>query len=172
MKLVLKEFRCLSQDDNFGGDSPYFIVFKGRTGQPAEIDRLRKKSWEGNITSGKFVSANVTAFSNISSGDYVLAHVVEQDDGLDLEGSDYNNMANYVKNAWSINAQMGFAPQFVLEMVMPLMLASGVNKNIGNDDAGGLPQKVSIPGAPGLCPLIHLSTDGGGLYRVRFEVKA
>jgi hypothetical protein len=92
-KLILKEFRCVNDTDEWGGsDSPYFITFVGDITRPAadnsRIQVTARGEWHDEVEEGElFVVDEVIdtgSFSLNPAQTVVLVALIEENEGFDI----------------------------------------------------------------------------------------
>lgn len=178
-KLVLKEFTCVVDTDELGSESPYFITLVGDVAKgDAKVKITRQGNWHNEVDKGEKWIVNETVdsgFSPNSNQTLVLVAMVEEDEGLDVSGSErafieskLNDQLNDLKSA-GVNQITGsirdaISNNFVNRVSAALSSAAGAN-----DDLLGI-KRLQLNGAPGAQPPLKF-TGGNGDYRVKFAIE-
>jgi hypothetical protein len=174
-KLILKEFRCVEDTDESGGESPYFIIFVGdlTTGN-TEVKRIRRESWDNKVDKGELWVVNVPVVSGFNlnpNPTLVLVALLEEDDNMDISNDALNSGLKAFlqgrfkgfKDSGSTIVTSAIANSLRDAFIAWLSLA------LGNDDNMGV-KRLKVNGTPGLQPLLNYFADTGH-YRVRFVME-
>lgn len=172
--LTLKEFRCVEDTDESGGESPYFIIFVGDliTGN-TEVKRIRRESWDNNVHKGELWVVNIPVVSGFSlnpSPTLVLVALLDEDDNMDISSDAINVLETFLqgrfkgfKDSGSTTVTSGISNSLRDAFSIWLSLS------LGNDDQMGI-KRLKVNGSPGLQPLLNYYADTGH-YRVRFVIE-
>lgn len=166
--LKFQKFTCVTETDEAGSDSPYFLLFIGnidpKTKQATStVKMVREDKWDNNIDSGDsrdISTGNQTIATNVDSNTLVLVAVLEEDVDPDMAGINLLNV--------QIKAQASFAffvatqnlklPQLATKMKAEFI--DIINRNLVNDDMVNV-ARLTIPSKVGSIPTVHFFGDGG-----------
>ena len=166
--LVLSEFRCVTETDEIGDDSPYFVIFIGNTGTSfSDVKRLRDPQWDNNISSGKLVHVNSTVSSGVGTNSLVLVALLEEDNDPDISGQILTNIKQSMSGWYNtIFAQGGGISQ--MEASLKPLFKQHIEAALSNDDVVAI-ARLKVTTLSGNLNLLHMWGDGG-YYRVRFKM--
>ncbi len=171
--LKLHSFRCYSvtAEDEFSEvpahkDSPYFLIFIGRGGNPptCDVKLIRRPSWDNTVGAGTTVTPNVTVDSGLVSSTAVLVALMEEDASTDFNPATLTLLKNRMCALWRNVAAQPLNPpliNFLRKNFRDLILAFH-----SNDDLLGV-NYLDVTGLPFTHPPMTFS-GASGLYRVRF----
>jgi len=170
-KLVLKRFRCITQDDDTGSDSPYFIIYVGDivTGK-VQVKRVRQGNWHNEVDGGETWTVNETvaiSFSFKNAQTYVLVACLEEDDDVDItlqeievmEGKMTSQLQDFAGATLKKNVRDAIRNKF----------NSLIINSLGNDDHIQTKRLSPVTGTPG--ELSPLTFQDSGHYIVRFAIE-
>lgn len=174
--LVLKEFRCVEDTTEVGAESPYFITFVGDIGTGETAIRLtRQGNWHNEVDQGEKWTVNevvADGFGMVPSKTIVLVALVEEDEGLDINGVELTTIKaalatqlNSFKNSGS--TQFTAAIRSAMRQNFRNQLAVALASASGDDDDLMGTRILALKAQPGLQPLLNFF-QGGGHYRVRY----
>ena len=167
--LYLKEFRCVVETEEWGDDSPYFVIFVGNLSQGlfTDVVRLRMPAWDNSAHSGKLFTPNLWAHNHVDTHSVVLVALVEEDDDADI-GTDQLATLKLLMNARfshysSWNLTLPQRASLMAEHFKTYL------KDLLNSDEYIQTRHLPISANVGDLPLLNFFGDGGH-YRVRFKM--
>ena len=174
--LVLKRFHCITQDDDSGGDSPYFIIYVGDivTGK-VNVKRVKQGNWDNEVDGGENWTVNetvATGFSLNNAQTYVLVACIEEDDNVDISSAEIDAMETAMRS--QLAGFSGIATMtFPVRTAILTLFRQRINSALGggNDDfIGKIDRLAPVTASPGeLADLVKFR--GSGDYNVRFGVE-
>lgn len=174
-KLILKEFRCVEDTDEIGGESPYFLVFIGdlETGKTA-LKMIRQGSWHNEVDKGELwtVNAPVTdGFNFKPNPTLVLVALVEEDENLDISNFERDKMIAPLLEAKFKSFKDSGAKSVTSGITAGVSstFKTALALTLSNDDNMGVKRLVTN-GQTGNQPLLNYYADTGH-YRVRFAIQ-
>ncbi len=177
-KLILKRFQCVTETDEVGADSPYFITFVGDIiNGKTEMKMTRQGNWHNEVDQGEIWTVNATVadgFDFKPARTIVLCAMVEEDEGLDIGSAEIEGMqaalASRLNQYRATGANVvkpiitnGMAQVFRNLVQVSLFTAAGAS-----DDIVGV-KAVKLNGNSGDQAVATLIGDGGR-YNVRYSV--
>ena len=177
-KLILKRFQCVTETDEVGADSPYFLTFVGdiTTGKTA-LKLTRQGNWHNEVDQGEIWQVNATVadgFDFKPAKTLVLCAMVEEDEGLDISSAEVEQMQAALAQrlnqyrATGANVIKPIITNGMAQMMRSLVLMSTITSAGANDDLVGV-KALTLNGNSGEQALVSLVGDGGH-YRVRYGV--
>lgn len=191
--LVLKRFDCVTDTDEMGDDSPYFLVVVCNltNGNPSTIVKLvRKSNWDMTVAKGDAITANVEIGSfhpespeTSGNKSFILVAMFEEDWDQDLTTKDVEVIRIVASNAFEPWARESGTISPSLKESVKNTLQNLIVERLENDTqmftrtfhghywehrhVEELRPKVN---SGGLLPRMTFWGDGGQ-YNVRFEAK-
>ena len=172
-KLYLKEFTCVRETDEFGNDSPYFLVFIGNSGSPRfnVVELVRRPEWDDNVSQGQKKQPDALVNSFVSAGkSVVIVALMEEDGSTDFAGNTLQNlrdrMGSAYVNIWNSrpgNQIQGGAGLLRAEFIAALQALQG------NDDRVGV-EILNVNTNAGFLPVLNINGQGGR-YTVQFRIQ-
>jgi hypothetical protein len=167
--LQIGQLKCLEETNENGSDDIYFVVGIGRRSTPkvGKIKVFASPDWS-NMSTGDMRYRDVTLDSAFSSQDFYTITMVERDNGLDITGSELNDVK--VKFAslwqdWGVNVQGLTDSQIFDKIRYEMNLVIG---GAGNDDMVGSTRLLKKPSLGNNTDMIF--QGDGGKYKVWFKV--
>lgn len=167
-KLIFKRFTCVTETDEVGSDSPYFLFFIGNTNPTTKqatstVKMVREDTWDNNIDSGDsrdISTGDQTIATNVDSNTLVLVAVLEEDVNPDLVGINLLNVQIQAQAffAFFVTTQNWNLPQLATKM--KTVFLDIINSNLANDDMVNV-ARLTIPSKVGSIPTVHFFGDGG-----------
>jgi hypothetical protein len=104
-QLRVSSVHCDEQNDDFGGDSPYFLVFAGSPTNPSvtNLGRYGPGSMDNEVDEGETWHPNGLVVSGVSSSWVIITIMLEEDDGNDLSAADVQNLGNAMYNQYQVS---------------------------------------------------------------------
>lgn len=168
--LVLQEFKCVTETDEAGWDSPYFVIFTGRRngGVSSTVNITRRNNWDNNVGSGGFVKPNITVGSGVDTDTLVLVALMEEDIDPDITGEELANVRAWM-DVWfkAYGSVQGKTLNQLGSDMKPLFIDSLV-ANRYNDELVKV-MRLMITTSHGALPAIHF-WGAGGHYWARFRM--
>lgn len=177
-KLILKRFQCVVDTDELGSESPYFLTFVGDIGSgKTTLKMTRQGNWENEVDKGETWTVNETVaegFDLVPNKTLVLSAMVEEDEGLDVNGSELTTIRNVLTNklngfraagATIVNGSISSPMITAFKNALKLALSS----SSGADDDYMGTKRVSLTGHNGDLPVVSFIADDGK-YNVRYAV--
>ena len=174
--LKFQRFTCLTETDEVGSDSPYFLFFIGNTNPTTKqatstVKMVREDKWDNNIDSGdsRDISAgNQTIATNVDSNTLVLVAVLEEDVNPDIVGINLLNVQIQAQASFAffVSTQTLNLPQLATKMKAEFL--DIINRNLVNDDMVNV-ARLTIPSKVGSLLTVHFSGDGGR-YTTQFAL--
>ena len=170
--LTLKEFRCVEETDEVGSDSPYFLVFQGdptRPGSEADLHRVRRDSWDNEISSGSFRRPNAVVTKDIGSNHLVLCALMEEDNDPDIGGAAFAGVENWMRTVF--DAYRASGTRSAADMAGDLIpeFRRAIKAYRSNDELVNILRVRLNADGSGQLPLLNYYGDCGH-YRVRFTL--
>ena len=172
-KLVLKRFRCNTESDEWGDDSPHFLIFHGKRGQngsptTSNVELVRRSAWDDTVAEGDLVNANVTVLNPLSA-DLVLVAMMEEDWDADFTGLTLARLRGWICPFFnSLASSVAFIDSTVATLILD-EYRRGINALRSNDEVLGV-KKLSLSATNGQLPLLKFTGDGSN-YDVRFTLE-
>jgi len=177
-KLILKRFHCVTETDEVGADSPYFLTFVGDivSGQTA-LRLTRQGNWHNEVDQGEIWQVNATVadgFEFKPGRTLVLCAMVEEDEGLDISGAEVESMLAAMTQrlnqyrATGANVVKPIITNGMAQLMRSLIFVSTLSSAGAQDDIVGV-KALALNGNNGEQALVSLVGDGGH-YRVRYAV--
>lgn len=177
-KLILKRFQCVVDTDELGSESPYFLTFVGDIGSgKTSLKMTRQGNWENEVDKGETWTVNETVaegFDLVPSKTLVLSALVEEDEGLDVNGNEVAMIRQVLTNKLNGFRAAGVTiinGTIVGPMVTAFNTALGLalSSSSGADDDFMGTKQVGLTGHSGeLAPISFVRDDGK--YKVRYAV--
>lgn len=169
-KLILKEFRCVEESDEIDSDSPYFVVFVGKSGTnpTSDVKMIRREAWDNDTDTGELKVANITVADGVNANTVVLAALMEEDGDANITGARLAIVKSWMQAVFSAFNASGSASADDLATKIRPEFAKAINANKGDDEMLGI-RRVPVPSSPGNVPLLTYTGDESN-YRVRFTV--
>ena len=177
-KLILKRFQCVIDTDELGSESPYFLTFVGDIGSgKTTLKMTRQGNWENEVDKGEIWTVNETVaegFALVPAKTLVLSAMVEEDEGLDVNGNEMTMIHNVLiaklngfrqAGATIVNSAIAGPMASAFKSVLGLALFSTTG---AADDYMGT-KRVALSGNVGDLPVVSFVGDGGR-YNVRYAV--
>lgn len=177
-KLILKRFHCVTETDEVGADSPYFLTFVGdiATGKTA-LKLTRQGNWHNEVDQGEIWTVNATVaegFDFTPSKTIVLCGLVEEDEGVDINTTEVDNIRTVLSNrikqyqATGANTVTALIRNDMAQLMRTMIAMSLLTSSGASDDIVGV-KPLKPNGNTGEQALVSLVGDGGH-YRVRYGV--
>lgn len=177
-QLILKRFHCVTETDEVGADSPYFLTFVGDIVNGKTSLRLtRQGNWHNEVDQGEIWQVNATVadgFDFKPARTLVLCAMVEEDEGLDISGNEIESMQAAMAQrlnqyrATGANVIKPIITNGMAQLLRSLVLMSTLSSAGARDDIVGV-KALKLSGNAGEQALVSLVGDGGH-YRVRYAV--
>ena len=177
-KLILKRFACVTETDEIGADSPYFLTFVGDiTSGTTSIKLTRQGNWHNEVDQGETWIVNeqvADGFNFVASKTVVLCAMVEEDEGMDIDSEE----VGMIKLALTIRLKQFKATgsTTMTNLIRSNLLATmrGAMGNMLNSSVGASDDLVAVSalklnGNSGDQSIVTLVGDGGR-YKVRYAV--
>ena len=164
-KLVLKNFTCIDKNDD-DKDSPYFLVFTG-LGADADVHKIRDARWDDTIQENTHWTGNLEVPGTVRDKSFVLVALLEQDDGVDIEGTELEAVRRRMKKLYSAFAPNGPTP--AASRLLRKEFLKAINENTSNDDLIDI-KHLPIPGN-GQPRQLEMSGIESGYYLVKFALE-
>ena len=167
-QLVLKQFTCVERNDS-DSDSPYFVVFTAH-GNDAGVHMLLDPAWDDRVDENRTWNPHIVVPGSVSEKHLVLVALLEQDDGVDLTGDEFEAVRKRMLKRWqlftSVQDPTKSAP---IRTEMASLFRNAIDDNTSNDDLIAI-KRLQIPksGQPN-----HLDMTGidSGYYKVQFATQ-
>jgi len=171
-KLVLKRFRCNTESDERGNDSPHFLIFHGKRGQggpsTSNVELVRRSAWDDEVVEGELVNANTTVL-NPMNADLVLVAMMEEDWDADFTGLTLMRLRAWICPFFnSLASSVAFIDGTIANLVLQ-EYKRGINALLSNDEVLGVKRLSLTPSGTEL-PLLKFTGDGSN-YDVRFTLE-
>ena len=176
--LKLVEFRCITETNESGDDSPYFVAFIGHIPQPgqqatSDVKLLRDGSWDNQVNTGELWEANMTVANGVDKNTTVLVAFLEEDVDPDIVGAALDavrkGMTTFFNPYASIkNLNLEQYEYWVKKNLIPQFYYL-LDTYTGNDERGDV-GRLAISASSGPLPLLILNGDGGS-YKLRFSLE-
>lgn len=171
-KLVLKRFRCNTESDEIGDDSPHFLIFHGKRGQggpsSSNVELVRRSAWDDEVAQGELINANVTVLNPLNA-DLVLVAMMEEDWDADFTGLTLARLRGWICPFFnSLASSVAFVDGTVANLVLQ-EFKRGINALRSNDEVLGV-KRLSLTASSGQLPLLKFTGDGSN-YDVRFTLE-
>jgi hypothetical protein len=172
-KLVLKRFRCITESDEIGDDSPHFLVFHGKRGQAgspssSNVELVRRSAWDDEVAEGELINANVTVLNPLNA-DLVLVAMMEEDWDPDFSGLTLMRLRGWICPFFnSLVNSVAFIDGTIANLVLD-EYRRGINALRSNDEVLGV-KRLSLTASNGQLPLLKFTGDGSN-YDVRFTLE-
>jgi hypothetical protein len=167
-KLILKKFKCNTESDEGGDDSPHFLVFHGRRGQAgspssSNVELVRRAAWDDEVAQGDTVTPNATVI-NPMNADIVLVAMMEEDWDPDFTGLTLARLRGWICPFFnSLVSNVAFIDSNIATIVLQ-EYRRGIQTLRSNDEILGV-KRLSLST---LAPLTF--TGDGSNYKVTFAV--
>jgi hypothetical protein len=173
-KLVLKRFRCITESNEIGDDSPHFLIFHGKRGQggaatTSNVELVRRSAWDNTVSSGDpTINADFTV-PNAFGSDLVLVAMMEEDWDPDFTGLTLLRLRGWICPFFnSLASSVAFIDGNIANIVLD-EYKRGINALRSNDEVLGV-KRLSMTATNGLLPLLKFTGDGSN-YDVRFTIE-
>ena len=177
-KLILKRFACVTETDEIGADSPYFLTFVGDiTTGTTSIKLTRQGNWHNEVDQGETWIVNeqvADGFNFVASKTVVLCAMVEEDEGIDINSEEVGMIKLVLTHRLAQFRATGSTTMTSLIRSNLLTMMHGVMSNMlstsvgASDDFVAL-KALSLNGQTGEQSIVTLVGDGGK-YKVRYAV--
>lgn len=167
-KLILKKFKCNTESDEIGDDSPHFLVFHGRRGQggspsSSNVELVRRAAWDNEVAQGETITANATVISPMNA-DIVLVAMMEEDSDPDFAGLTLARLRGWICPFFnSLASNVAIIDSNIAALVLQ-EYRRGIQSMRTNDEILGV-KRLSLST---LAPLTF--TGDGANYNVTFAV--
>ncbi len=171
--LRLERFKCVEETDELDSDSPYFLVFHGRTDAPenAELVGVRSPSWDNEIDSGDLIQVKKAVAKEVGSKSVAVLIAIEEDDDPDFIASqEFAAFREKLKDSFEHHVGEGKTDKAWLGNQLAFE-AFWYFWDLSDGDDFIDAERIRITTFSGELPLLHLHGDGG-YYKVRFATAA
>jgi len=177
-KLILKRFHCVTETNEVGADSPYFLTFVGDiTNGNTAMKLTRQGNWHNEVDEGEIWQVNATVadgFNFKPATTLVLCAMIEEDEGLDINNAEVEQIQAALAQrlnqfrATGANVVKPIITSSMVQTMRARMMVSLLTSAGKNDDIVGV-KALKLNGNTGEQALVSLVGDGGH-YRVRYGV--
>ena len=177
-KLILKRFACVTETDEVGADSPYFLTFVGdiSTGSTS-IKLTRQGNWHNEVDQGETWIVNeqvADGFNFVANKTVVLCAMVEEDEGIDISSEEADMVKLALTHRLGQFKATGSTTMTSLIRSNLLTLMRGaignmLSSSVGASDDFVAVKALTLNGNSGEQSVVTLVGDGGK-YKVRYAV--
>ena len=177
-KLILKRFACVTETDEIGADSPYFLTFVGDiTTGTTSIKLTRQGNWHNEVDQGETWIVNeqvADGFNFVASKTVVLCAMVEEDEGIDINSDEVGMIKLVLTQRLAQFRATGSTTMTSLIRSNLLTMMHGAMSNMLSTSVGASDDFVAVKaltlnGQTGEQSIVTLVGDGGK-YKVRYAV--
>ena len=177
-KLILKRFACVTETDEIGADSPYFLTFVGDiTTGSTSIKLTRQGNWHNEVDQGETWIVNeqvADGFNFVASKTVVLCAMVEEDEGIDINSDEVGMIKLVLTQRLAQFRATGSTTMTSLIRSNLLTMMHGAMSNMLSTSVGASDDFVAVKaltlnGQTGEQSIVMLVGDGGK-YKVRYAV--
>jgi len=176
--LILKRFHCVTETNEPGSDSPYFLTFVGDiTNGNTAMKMTRQGNWHNEVDEGEIWQVNATVadgFNFKPATTLVLCAMVEEDEGLDISNAEVEQIQAALAQrlnqfrATGANVIKPIITNSMAQTMRARIVVSLLTNAGAGDDIVGV-KALKLNGNTGEQALVSLVGDGGH-YRVRYGV--
>jgi hypothetical protein len=170
---MLTRLRCVTETDEVGDDSPYFLVFIGHRGNTprSKVVIVRDPDWDEDFRSGRRVDMLQMVSEEEISNAVVLVALLEEDWDNDLHSGGF--IQTVMQTHWLSLGGAGWAnaSNGQVAQVMRERFANIVRASLSNDEYLQT-RIVPIAASPVEGPMAPLTFNGdGGSYSATFSIR-
>lgn len=168
-KLILKQFSCVTETNEVGPDSPYFLIFVGGLQPRASTVKRIRGNWDDEVDAGDFWPVDQTVVDNYDLA-LVLCAVIEEDSDPDISEARRRNIENYMRTQFNnLTVNQATVSNFVANDLRKKFKTKIKNVLLNGDDDLIQVSRVGVGNGPGSLTLPF--NGDGGQYLVNFEVQ-